>query len=196
MISYLHGQLIWAGSNVIILSVNGLGYEVNFYSNLTTSDLGSELRIFTTHKISEYGQVLYGFSSIEEKIIFEELINIKGIGAKVVFTIMGALEINSWEKLQTVKLDDLTKVQGVGKSTAQKLLLGISTKLKKEFVIESESIKVNNKTIEIKYSEVITMLEEWGIKKKTLVEFFGINDGELEGKATEKIIEYTLKNLK
>ena len=195
MIAYLDGKLVWTGNNSIILSVQGLGYEVNYFHSLTTSDLGSSLQLFVTHKISEYGQVLYGFNKIEEKIIFEELINIKGVGAKVVFTIMGALEINSWSKLQTLKLDDMTKITGVGKATAQKLLLGISTKLKKDFIMDDEN-KIDTKSIEKKYSEVISMLEEWGIKKKNLLEFFSSNDENLDGKPTEKIIEYTLKNLK
>lgn len=196
MIAYFHGKLIWAENQSIIISANGVGYEVNYFNEFTNSDLGKDLTIFVSHKISEYGQVLFGFNSIEEKIIFEELDNIKGVGSKIIFTIMGALQINNWAKLQTLKLDDLTKISGVGKSTAQKLLLGVSTKLKKDFDITGGEVKVNNKDIEKKYSEVISMLEEWGIKKKNLLEFFGRNDDMLDGKPAEKIIEYTLKNLK
>ncbi len=196
MIAYLHGKLIWAEPNAIILSINGLGYEVNYVNEFSISDYGIEFDLFTTHKISEYGQTLFGFRKIEEKIIFEELNNIKGIGSKVVFTIMSALKITSWSDLQNTKLDDLVKITGVGKSTAQKLLLGISTKLKKDFDINGDISKQDSKTFEKKYNEVINMLEEWGIKKKILVEFFANHDSELADKSTEKIIEFTLKNLK
>lgn len=196
MIAYLNGKLIWADKNGVILSVNGLGYEIAFTNEYIISDFGKNLELFISHKISEYGQTLFGFKSIDEKIIFEELNNIKGVGSKVIFVAMSALNLDSWSKIQTLKLDDLVKINGVGKATAQKLLLGISTKLKKDFDLGATVSKTTIKEVEKKYSDVISMLEEWGIKKKNLIEFFTINDSELEGKTSEKIIEYTLKNLK
>lgn len=196
MIGYLNGKLIWANANSIIISVNGIGYEINYFNNLTSSDFGQNTELFITHKISEFGQTLFGFKTIEEKIIFEELDNIKGVGSKAIFNIMSTLEIDSFAKLQTLKLDQLTAVKGVGKSIAQKLLLGISTKLKKDFDLNPENTPLNSKEIEKEYNDVINMLVEWGYKRKDLITFLAQNTDEIKGKNVEKIIEFTLKKLK
>ena len=195
MIGYLSGRIVWANQNNIILDVNGVGYEVNYKNNLTIGDFGTSKSIFITRRISDFGEAQYGFDSIEEKLIFETLLTIKGIGPKAISQIMHDLGIKTIGDLKQITLDQLVKVDGVGKTTAQKFLLGLSTKLKTEFDIE----KINSsdeKNIENKFDDAINVLVEWGVKKKNIIEFLNKNIHVVEEMKTEKVIEYVLKNMK
>jgi Holliday junction DNA helicase RuvA len=194
MIGFLKGTIVWADQRNIILSINGLGYEVNCYNEFTTSDLGKEIALFITQKISEYGQSLFGFKTIEEKIIFESLDSIKGLGSKVVFTIMSELKVSGISDLQNLNLDQLVKLPGVGKSTAQKFLLGLSNKLKKEF--DLEKLKETSADFASKYKGEIDLLVEWGMKKSELLDFLKENSEFIEGKSSESIIQLVLKNFR
>lgn len=194
MIGYLEGKVIWADQSNLIISVNGLGYEVNFSNEFSSSDFGNELKIFITHKKSEYGESLFGFSTLQEKIIFESLDSIKGVGSKVIFTIMSQINIKSFSDLQDLKLDDLVKLPGVGKSTAQKFLLGVSNKLKKEINLE-EIEGTTKENIEDRYKGEIELLVEWGIKKTQLLSYLKENNHLLADKDSSLIIQTVLKNL-
>lgn len=195
MIGYLSGRIVWANKNNIILDVNGVGYEVNYKNNITVGDFGTSKKIFITRRISDFGEAQYGFDSVQEKLIFETLLTIKGIGPKAISQIMHDLGIKTIGDLKQITLDKLVKVDGVGKTTAQKFLLGLSTKLKTEFDME----KINSsdeKNIENKFDDVINVLVEWGVKKKNIIEFLHKNIDVVEKMKTEKVIEYVLKNMK
>lgn len=193
MIGYLSGNLIFVNPLAVLVNVNGVGYEVNFRNEFTTSDLGSKVELFVSHKFSEFGQVLYGFKTIEEKLLFENLASIKGIGPKTVYSIVSELKITNYTDLRDLKLEPLMKVGGVGKSTAQKFLLGLSSKLKSEFVMETgtDKDKVKNE-----FAEEIQMLMGWGMKKTDLIDFMCKNYDEISGKDREKVIQYVLKFMK
>lgn len=195
MIGYIEGTLIWSTTNLIILSVNGLGYEVYFHNNFTHSDYGLIKKVFISHKISEYGETLYGFESIEEKLIFENLENIKGVGSKVIYTIMSELVIKSASDLPSISLDSLVKLPGVGKSTAQKFLLGLSNKLKKEFDLESLKSETSDE-LEKKYKNEIELLVEWGMRKSDLVAFIKDNQSSLADMNSDQLIQTILKSFK
>src|SRR5687768_13698099 len=128
MIAYLKGKIKYTDTKVIILDVQNVGYEINFLNNFTRSDFGSDLEVYIVQKFSEYGVSLFGFSTMEERIIFEVLDNIKGIGSKSIYAIMSLLEIRTASDLQKISLNDLVGLPGIGKSTGQKFLLGLSTK--------------------------------------------------------------------
>lgn len=193
MIGFLDGKLIFITPLTVLINVNGLGYEVNYRNELSNSDLGNRIELFVSHKFSEFGQVLYGFKSIEEKLIFENLASIKGIGPKTVFSIVSELKIYNYNDLREIKLDALTKVSGVGKTTAQKFLLGLSGKLKSEFIIDE--VQDIDKLKE-EFSEEIEVLVGWGIKKNDLLIFLSKHYDEISGKGKEKVIQFVLKFMK
>lgn len=192
MIGFIEGKIIWADNNTVIVSANGIGYEITFRNNITISEYGTEFRLFITQKISEFGQAMFGFRTIEEKMLFENLESIKGVGAKVIFTILSSLEITTYAQLQNLKLEELVKLPGVGKSTGQKFLLGLSSKLKKEFELEK---MIDNKVeIEKRFKGEIDLLVEWGLRKNDLVSFIKENQLLFEGKSSEQVIQLLLKN--
>jgi Holliday junction DNA helicase RuvA len=176
----------------VIISANGIGYEIAYPNNYVVSEYGETRRLFLSHKVSEYGESLFGFASIEEKIIFEQLENLKGIGSKAIFTIMSILEIRTIADLQNISLDQLVKLPGVGKTTAQKFLLALSNKLKKEFNLEYQD-KAAQKDVESEYKNEIALLVEWGMKKSELIHYIKENKPQLEGKNSDQVIQHLLK---
>lgn len=194
MIGFLKGKIIYRDSSRVIINVKNTGYEVYFRLHSEEYNLHEEIPLYIVQKYSEYGVSLYGFKSIDEKIIFEILDSIKGVGSKAIFAIMNALDITSPSQLKNLKLDELTKVPGVGKSTAQKFLLGLSSKLKKDFVIEDDEPAKSKDKIDVQFKNEIALMVEWGMKKSDIIDFIKENKDSLEGKKSEEIIKFILKN--
>lgn len=193
MIGFLKGNLVWSSTTEVLVNTGNIGYEVMFPNSYLKSDLGKTVELFISHRFSEYGESLYGFETIEEKILFESLSSMKGIGPKTVFAIMVELNIKSVSDLRSVRLEELTKVSGVGKSTAQKFLLALSTKMKTEFNLEEV---VEKNLIKEEFDEIIKVLVAWGIKKSDLEVFLSNSYNDLKGKSKEKVIQFVLKNMK
>ena len=131
MISYLSGNIIAKGKNFIIINVGQIGYQV-FVSPLFFSELntGQDLEVYTYQHIREDALDLYGFRSLEELEMFELLLSISGIGPK---SALGAMSIASVSDLKkTIAHGDpslLTKVSGIGKKTAERVVLELKEKV-------------------------------------------------------------------
>jgi holliday junction DNA helicase RuvA len=132
VIAHLRGKLIEKDASRVVVDVNGVGYEV--FVPLTTfsalPDRGSEVSIDIHTHVREDIIALYGFSSRRERTIFEKLITISGIGPKLAVTILSG---GSVEDLVTaIKRGDLgrlTAIQGVGKKTAERIVVELRDKL-------------------------------------------------------------------
>lgn len=133
MISHLSGTVLKKDIGFIILDVAGVGYKV-YVSNATLSDVpaeqGAPASLFTHLAVRENSMELYGFSDNNEMLLFEMLIGVSGIGPKSALAI---LSLASAETLQTaISRSDtsyLTKVSGIGKKTAEKIVLELRDKV-------------------------------------------------------------------
>jgi len=145
MIGSLHGTVLQNNGDYILLEVGGVGYKV-FISGETAAELfsleidgsldnedGKELFLYTHHVIREDARDLYGFRTEREVTFFQHLISISGIGPK---SGLGILSIAPIDVLQSaIAAGDtsyLTKVSGVGKKSAQKIVLELQDKIAKE----------------------------------------------------------------
>ena len=132
MIAYVRGSLVSTGSDFVIVEAGGLGYRI-YISAATFQRLpaiGQEVKIFTYHHVREDAMVLFGFLMLEEYEIFMHLIGISGIGPKGALVMLGALPPQQF--IQAVVSGDvnvLTQISGVGKKTAQRLVLELKDKL-------------------------------------------------------------------
>lgn len=132
MISRLVGVLAEKAPPHVLVDVNGVGYEVQvpmstFYNLL---DLGSKVTLLTQFIVREDAQLLYGFLTAGERESFRELIKISGVGPRIALALLSGL--NTDELAQAVAAQDasrLVKVPGVGKKTAERLLLELKGKL-------------------------------------------------------------------
>ena len=132
MISQLRGTLITKEASSSLIDVAGVGYEIatslQTFSQLPK--LNQELSIYTHFVVREDAQLLYGFYTSSERDIFRILIKINGIGPKVALAILSHL--NLAELSQTIANNDINKiiaVPGIGKKTAQRLMLELADKL-------------------------------------------------------------------
>ena len=132
MIGRLSGKLIEKQPPQIIVDVQGLGYEVDvpmstFYN---LPGLGETITLFTHLVVREDAHLLYGFGSDDERRAFRQLLKISGVGPKLALSVLSGLSVA--DLAQTVAMQEtgrLTKIPGVGKKTAERLVLELRDKL-------------------------------------------------------------------
>ena len=132
MIGRLSGKLVAKQPPQVLLEVAGVGYEIDvsmstFYNLPAT---GEALTLHTHLVVREDAHVLYGFATLEERSVFRKLIRISGVGARTALSVLSGLSVA--DLAQAVMLQDtarLTKVPGIGKKTAERLLLELKGKL-------------------------------------------------------------------
>jgi Holliday junction DNA helicase RuvA len=134
LIAYIEGKLIEKSPTHLILEVNGVGYSVNIpvstYSNV--GETGQTVRVLTYQHVREDELKLFGFSTKPEKELFELLISVNGVGPKVALGILSFLSVEEFQRAVLKEdLDVLTTIAGVGKKTAQRLIVELKEKLGK-----------------------------------------------------------------
>jgi Holliday junction DNA helicase RuvA len=132
MIASLHGTLESLGSNWAIIAVNGIGFQV-YMSTSTMSTLGSigkEVHLHTYLHLREDNVSLYGFGSTEELELFQTLLGVSGVGPKLALAVLSAMKVEQViMAIATSSIDLLTVVPGIGKKTAQRLILELKDKI-------------------------------------------------------------------
>src|SRR5215475_14511727 len=132
MIAHLRGRLISKHPNQAIVEAGGVGYDV-VITVPTFSDLpgaGSEVALHIHTHVREDALALYGFLRPEEKQLFEKLITVSGIGPKLAITILSGMPAE--EMASSIRANDLarlTKIPGVGRKTAERMVLELRDKL-------------------------------------------------------------------
>lgn len=132
MIGLLRGILLKKKPPLLILDVNGIGYEIE--APMTTfyvlPDIENEIEIHTHLIIRDDAHLLFGFATEEEKLLFRNLIKINGVGAKMALTILSGIETNEFSIcIQNNDIERLTKLPGVGKKTAERLIVEMRDRL-------------------------------------------------------------------
>jgi len=143
MIGRLNGTLLEKTPPLVLIDCNGVGYEcevpMSTFYNLPA--VGEKVVMLTHFVVREDAQLLYGFGSHQERATFRQLLKVNGIGAKSALSILSGLSID--ELVQAVALQEttmLTRVPGVGKKTAERLLL----ELKDKFTIDGIAAMSSN----------------------------------------------------
>ena len=144
MIGRLTGLLAEKNPPQVLLDVNGVGYEVavpmsSFYN---LPGLGDKVTLLTHFVVREDAQVLFGFLTHEERSTFVQLVKISGVGPRTALSILSGLSVT--ELAQAVNLQEssrLIKVPGIGKKTAERLLLELKGKLGDALTTPSASIQ-------------------------------------------------------
>lgn len=133
MIGRIHGKIIEKQPPQLLIDVQGVGYEVDapmstFYQ---LPNLGDSVTLHTHLVVREDAHLLYGFASLAERGLFRTLIKINGVGAKLALTILSGMNAN--EFVSCVQDNDavaLVRLPGVGKKTAERLIVELRDKLK------------------------------------------------------------------
>ena len=132
MIGRLSGLLLDKNPAQLIVDCNGVGYEVSvpmstFYNLPAT---GERVMLLTHMVVREDAQLLYGFGTSQERELFRQLIKISGIGARTALGILSGMSVNDLAQAVTLQeVGRLTRIPGIGKKTAERLLLELKGKL-------------------------------------------------------------------
>ncbi len=168
MIGRIQGILLQKNPPQLLVDCQGVGYEIDvpmstFY-NLPA--VGEKVTLFTHLAIREDAHVLYGFGSLDERALFRQLIRISGVGARTALALLSGLSVNDMS--QAVVLQDasrLTSIPGIGKKTAERLLLELKGKLESSALsATSDNIRndamtdIQNALLALGYSEKETVL--------------------------------------
>lgn len=182
MIGRISGILLQKAPPTILVDCHGVGYEVDvpmgtFY-NLPA--IGEKVTLFTHLSIREDAHLLYGFSNQEERTLFRQLIRISGIGARTALSLLSGMSVS--DMIQAVTLQDtvrFSRIPGIGKKTAERLLLELKGKLGADLdVIAGTSVQNDNMTdilnalIALGYS-----LKEVNLVLKQIPEDSSVSDG-------------------
>jgi len=131
MIAHIKGSIISVEEKFIIIEVNGIGYKVFLSADtLLGCEKGVEKSFWTYLAVRENSLDLYGFETIEEKSFFESLLDVSGIGPKSALSILNVAPVLTLKKaIATGDTSYLNKVSGIGKKTAEKIIIELRDKL-------------------------------------------------------------------
>jgi len=182
MIGRIAGTLIEKNPPQLLIDCQGVGYEVDvpmstFY-NLPS--LGEKVVLLTHLAIREDAHVLFGFGSAEERTTFRQLIKISGVGARMALSILSGMSVA--DLAQAITLQEagrLTRIPGIGKKTAERLLLELKGKLGADLFTAAEisgggdhSADILNALLALGYSD-----KEARIALKAIPKDSGVSDG-------------------
>ena len=132
MIAHLRGSIFEKHPNQVIVETGGVGYEVQIPISTYTSlgDIGGAVSLRIHTHVREDALILFGFATGEEKVLFERLITVSGIGPKLALAVLSGLAAN--ELVAAIRSSDvarLVRIPGVGKKTAERILLELKDKV-------------------------------------------------------------------
>ena len=181
MIGRLTGVIAEKTPPLVLIDVNGVAYEVDvpMSSFYNLPNLGERVTLLTHFIVREDAQILFGFLTTEERATFRQLIKISGVGPRTALAILSGLSVA--ELAQAVSLQEagrLVKIPGIGKKTAERLLLELKGKLGAELTASPASVEsdaqadVLQALIALGYSE-----KEAALALKALPKDVGVSDG-------------------
>jgi Holliday junction DNA helicase RuvA len=142
MIGRITGILVEKQQGDILLDVGGIGYEVQvpFTTLFELPELGAQLTLFTHFVVREDAQLLYGFAQERERHLFRNLIKVSGVGPKLALGILSGMDADSFVRtVRSADTDALVQLPGVGKKTAERLLIEMRDRLK-DWILELDAV--------------------------------------------------------
>ena len=197
MISYISGLLKYISQEYIIVDNGGIGYNIAVSPKTASSlqGIGEEVCIYTYMSVSDNGIALYGFASMEELELFNSIIGVSGIGPKGALGILGSLSPSQF--VMAVLTDDiktLSNAPGIGKKTAQRIVLELKDKLDSSQAIDEKSLGISLSVSDSgEKGEAVQALEVLGFGKSEAVK--AVDAVYIDGMTAEKTISLALKVL-
>jgi len=133
MIGFLRGRIVAKRPPLLVLDVNGVGYELEapmstFYR---LPELGSEVELHTHLVVREDAHLLYGFATEDERRLFRDLLRVTGIGPKIGLALLSGIDVDTFMRcVEAQDADALTRIPGVGRKTAERLLVEMRDRIR------------------------------------------------------------------
>ncbi len=197
MIGYLKGKVLSHNDGAVLLENNGIGFEIacsaQVYQKLVKDGFGE---VFVYTAVREDGIFLYGFESLEEKGMFLKLISVSGVGPKMGITVLSQMSLSSLAiAIATSDVKTLSKVKGLGKKTAERIILELREKITETVVDEDGVIAVKEESVPEENKDAVIALMSLGFTKQECERAVkeALSAGE---KTIEKVIAYAIKHIK
>ena len=194
MYAYIDGKLTFKNPAYVVVEAGGIGYHINISLN-TYSSLGDAERckLYTWLHVKEDAHTLYGFAEEGERRLFLHLISVSGIGpntGRMILSSITPVEIQT----AIVKADYalIQRIKGLGAKTAQRLVLELQDKLKKEGVDSLNSMPQHNTVKDEALSALVMLGFAKQTAEKTIDQILKVTEGTL---SVEQLIKHALKNL-
>jgi len=169
MISHLKGTLEHIDKNHVIVDVNDIGYHVFVPTAalVRLPKVGEKVKLFTSQVVREDSLTLYGFLTKEERSLFNLLLSVSGVGPKASLSILSAFPIDKLiTAITQANADLITTVPGIGKKTAQKLVIELKEKVAKAYSVKPSDMAVGIAENEPVASDAISALISLGYSPK------------------------------
>ena len=198
MIGRLRGTLLEKHPPQLLIDVSGVGYEV--FAPMTTfyelPETGSDIVLHTHLAISEHAHVLYGFLRESDRSLFRELIKVSGVGPKLALAILSGMSADEFAGcVQNGNSGALTKLPGVGKKTAERLVVEMKDRLKEWQGISlpgEAGAKISIQATDT-VKDAVSALISLGYKPQEASKM--VSHVETEGLPSEEIIRQALKSV-
>lgn len=197
MIGRLRGVLIEKQATEIVIDVNGVGYEVlvpmtTFYG---LPALGQVVSLYTQFIVREDAQQLFGFSDVTSRRLFRDLIKVNGVGPKLALTIMSGIDSDDFVRcVQEGNTAALVRLPGVGKKTAERLVIEMRDRLKDwELPGSSSKMAMPVSAVKVNIAEAEAALVALGYKPQEASK--AISALKTDDASSEELIRAALKNM-
>lgn len=192
MYEYIIGKVILKENNKVVLENNGIGYGIQTSNKSLDDATINEKIIFHTYlHVKEDAFLLYGFSNKEELILFKMLISISGVGPKATLSILSTLSPNKFALTIATNNDkELSKAKGIGKKTAQRIILELKDKFKSIELLEENEV-IDNSNLILEEAKMALMV--LGYKASNAIKV--INKIYIKGDMIEDIIKKALNKM-
>ncbi len=194
MIGRLQGIILEKQPPQILLDVQGVGYELE--ASMTTfynlPECGEKIVLHTHLVVREDAQLLYGFHSLSERLMFRNLIKISGVGPKLALTILSGMSASDFTRcILEEDSKALTKLPGVGKKTAERLVIELKDRLDKDDAVKLPGMPEKVERQANPVNDAVSALISLGYKAQQASQMVRALD--VEDKSTEEIIRAALQ---
>ena len=196
MIGFLRGVLAHKAPPFLLIDVNGVGYELEapMSTMFRLPELGSLVELRTHLVVREDAQILFGFSTEEERSLFRSLLKVNGVGAKLALTILSGISVDGFA--QCVRNEDkamLVRLPGVGRKTAERLILDMRDRIDAMLPAGANGVSMPADIGSAPRTEAFNALSSLGYKPGEAQKM--LDAVETEGQSTEDILRQVLRSV-
>lgn len=193
MIGRIQGQLVEVSEKTILVDTGGVCYELEITSTALTRlpPMSSQVQLFTHFVVRQDAQLLYGFANREERNLFRTLIRINGVGPKLALSLISSIALGDLARsVQDNDTSLLTRVPGVGRKTAERLLIELKDTLADVVIVEDINARRSSNRVAIEAEQALVALGYRPSEAQRVV-----SSVEIEAASTEQIVRAALKRI-
>ena len=177
MLAHIKGTLEMKTQEYVVIDVGGLGYKVYMSASgmEQLGEIGKIVKVYTYYRVREDDISIYGFNTFEQLRMFELLLSVSGVGAKTALTMVAVTEPSEFAiAIISDDLTYLTQIPGIGAKSAQRIILELKNKMKKENTIaRTKDLDIKVAIVDnTKVEEAISALQVLGYNKKEIEKVF------------------------